>query len=120
MFIIYGLRSSLFKNKYKLDQQPCPNCHQEDTLIACTKGNYIHIFFIPIAPTHKTIYACCTHCKAEIPKSIFTQKMQQILTNKLAKYPNKRPLWHGLGCLTIVALTVIVFLIVIINILIKM
>lgn len=108
MFFIFGIGKSTLPKKHLLKGCQCPHCQQQDTLFTETKANYFHLFFVPVFPLHKSTMAICTHCKAVYDKSQFSEKMNVFYQRQNELNPNKRPIWHGCGCIIIILLALII------------
>lgn len=110
MLFFFGTRASRIKQTQLTGNTSCPYCEQQNTFIATTFGRYFHIFWIPFIPISKTTILECSHCKKsytenEVPASIKTSLQRDEELN-----PTKRPIWHGCGCLLIVAIIFIVII----------
>ncbi len=65
--IIFGIRGSKI-HPLKLKQGHCPHCATTNNMWVLGHRNYFHIFWIPIFPLWKQLYATCDHCKGVFEK----------------------------------------------------
>lgn len=78
MFLFFGTRNGKTLQK-RLKGVRCPNCGQQDTIIATTTGNYVHLFWVPLAKVGSQAFAECTYCKRGFYRNDFTQQMEEAL-----------------------------------------
>ena len=86
--IISGSKSSHLKSA-SLEGASCPHCNTTGQMIMSVYSKYVHIFWIPVLPLSKKVYAKCNHCKAnyelnELPPEI---KQRCYLFGLGQKYP---------------------------------
>lgn len=103
MFIFFGTRSSKIKTRKLQGQTECPYCQSQNSFFATTFGKYFHIFWIPILPFSKTTLVECSHCKKTYHTNELPENIQRALHKTDGQNPVKRPIWHSLGCLVVVA-----------------
>lgn len=103
MFIFFGTRSSKIKTRKLQGPTECPHCQSQDSFFATTFGKYFHVFWIPILPFSKTTLVECAHCKKTYRTNELPENIQQALHKTDEQNPVKRPIWHSLGCLVVVA-----------------
>jgi len=96
--IIYGSRSSHVKSAF-LDDAVCPSCETAGQMVMSTFARYAHVFWIPLFPLSKKVYANCNHCKAEFELS----DMPPDLRNQCVKFrkAQKFPIWHFSGLIAV-------------------
>lgn len=99
MFFFFGVGKSKLKNQHLLKDCACPHCNNQNTLITQTVAKYFHFFFIPIFPVSKETVAVCTHCKINLEETKFNEEMKRSFDAAESLNPNKRPIWHGCGCM---------------------
>jgi hypothetical protein len=104
MFFIFGTRKSKLKSTRLSGDTECPNCQQKNTMVSATYGNYIHIFWIPLIPFSKFTVVACEHCRTLYDEQEFNSEMKSEIEATNEVDPPKRPIWHGCGCLLIVAM----------------
>lgn len=102
MIFFFGTRSNNIGQR-RLKNTTCSHCQTQDSFVSATFGTYAHFFWIPMFPISKTIVAECSHCKKTYAKKEFTEQMLRSLAKEDTINPSKRPIWHGCGCLIIVA-----------------
>lgn len=94
--IIFGSKTSNI-GSFVIPNSKCDYCGKEGTQRITVYGNYIQIFWIPIFPIGRDVFAECSHCKRTLVKKEFSPMLnQQYLDNKINF---KRPFghWFGLG-----------------------
>jgi len=103
MIFFYGTRSSHVKSE-PLDYAVCPSCETEGELIMSTYSRYAHVFWIPLFPMSKKVYASCNHCKTtlELPDMTPDLKSQCIKFRKAQKFP----VWQFFGVAAICILII--------------
>lgn len=104
MLFLFGVRSSILKNKYQLHDCTCPKCFQKNTLTIKTIARYFHLFFIPIFPTSKDNFVICSHCNTTLNFNQLSDDMKSSFDYQNKLVPSKTPVWHGCGCLLILLL----------------
>ena len=70
--IIFGIRGSKI-SPLKLKQGSCPHCDTREKMWVLGHRNYFHIFWIPIFPLWKKLFAMCEHCKGVFEKNELPQ-----------------------------------------------
>ncbi len=108
MLFLFGMRSS------RIQQQDIPNvscdyCQQNVGYRVTTFGRYAHLFFIPMFPLGRKTVAECAHCKKTYDRN-FPEALTRAIVTRNQQAPSKRPLWHGCGCLIIIAAIALVIL----------
>lgn len=101
MLIFFGIKKNLL-TRTPLEGCTCPNCDNQ-TLIASKYGSYFHVFFVPFFPTAKFIEVGCYHCNRTYDAKYVSSDIQQAIFTKTFFYNKKRPLWHSLGCMAVLA-----------------
>ena len=101
MLFLFGMRSS------RIQQQDIPNvtcnyCQRNVGYRVTTFGRYAHLFFIPMFPLGRKTVAECAHCKKTYDRN-FPEPLTRAIVARNQQAPSKRPLWHGCGCLIIIA-----------------
>lgn len=99
--IIFGSRGSKIAD-LNLSGTTCSHCGGQDTQRVSVFGRYFHIFWIPILPIGKKVFAECTHCKKTIEENAFSPELREQYKAQESKV--KRPIWHSLGCLGIASI----------------
>lgn len=106
--IIFGSKGSHL-GSVTLQNSKCDYCQHENTQTISVYGNYAHIFWIPMFPLGREVFAECTHCKRTLEQKEFSPELDQLyLTYKVIF---KRPFWHWLGLGLMGLFIVLVFLI---------
>ena len=98
MIIFYGSKSSHVKSAV-LDDAVCPSCENEGQMVISVFAFYAHVFWIPLFPLYKKVYANCTHCNAEYE----LKEMPPDLRNQCVKFrkAQKFPIWHFSGVIAV-------------------
>ena len=96
--IIYGSKSS-HVNSASLRDVSCPHCETVGQMGMSVFSSYAHIFWIPLFPYSKKVYASCNHCKAGYE----LKEMPPELMNRCITFRNahKSPLWQFAGLIAI-------------------
>lgn len=102
MFFIFGIGKSTLPNKHLLEGCICSNCNQQNKIYTVTKANYFHFFFVPVFPLTKSTIAFCSNCKTVFKRRDFSEQMNFLFQKQNELKPNKRPIWHGCGCMIII------------------
>ena len=110
MIFFFGTRASKIKER-KIRRTTCSYCNSQDSFIIATFSKYFHFFWIPILPFSKTHIAECTHCKKTYAQNEFTHEMHAAIQKENETNPAKRPIWQGIGCIILILLFFIPFLI---------
>jgi hypothetical protein len=106
MLIFFGKRASHTKTGI-LEYETCPNCGQQGQIICSVYGEYAHVFWIPIFPLGKSIYAQCQHCNTSWDIS---QMPPDIRKAAYLFMKNQRTsIWHFTGLILIALLLVFLF-----------
>ena len=94
MIIFYGSKSSHLKSAF-LDDAVCPSCETAGQMVMSVFAFYAHVFWIPLFPLYKKVYANCNHCNAEYE----LKEMSPDLRTQCVKFrkAQKFPIWHFLG-----------------------
>lgn len=92
--MLYGWR------EHKIDLQPITNhsciyCNTPNSIYIQTNRTYIHVFWIPFLPLHKTVYSICSNCKQTLSKNEMPPDLQQ-KAHTLSKN-TKTPIWFYIG-----------------------
>lgn len=101
--ILFGTGKSKIREEYHNDIT-CNNCNTTCQHRITIKGIYFDIFFIPIFPITRSTYSECEHCRIQLEEKDWSEKLKTKFHNNLRLNPAKRPIWHYLGCLTILAI----------------
>ena len=102
MLFLFGVNSSAVES-YPVQVKNCPNCNHDVAYKVEVKGNYFHIFFVPIFPLWKSTAAVCQNCGNQLkPKTYFPELQKSIYQHQLINKSKRRPWWHGLGCLVLI------------------
>ena len=99
MIIFYGAKSSHIKSEYS-DDGVCLACDTPGQMIMSVFANYAHVFWIPLFPLYKKVFANCNHCNA-----VFELKeMPPDLRNQCVKFrkAQKFPVWHFAGVIAVI------------------
>ena len=98
MIIFYGAKSSHVKSAF-LDDAVCPSCDTAGQMVMSVFANYAHVFWIPLFPLYKKVYAHCNHCNAEYE----LKEMPPDLRNQCVKFRRAQrfPIWHFPGVIAI-------------------
>ncbi|NJB70814.1 phage terminase large subunit GpA-like protein [Saonia flava] len=78
MILFFGTRPGKTKT-IAIQNTPCPNCGQTNTLSLVTTANYFHLFWIKLFKISTDSFAECAHCKRGFYKNEFTEKMKKAL-----------------------------------------
>ncbi|HRV56189.1 MAG: hypothetical protein KDD16_12445 [Mangrovimonas sp.] len=106
MLFFFGTRATKI-GETPIKNTTCNFCSQPDTFKVITFGRYLHFFWIPIFPLFKTQTAECSHCKKTYSENEFSQEMKTAIVKAHELNSPKRPIWHGCGCLLIIAFFVL-------------
>ena len=106
MLIFFGTRTTVLKRQRIEQETTCPKCQAKNSFTSYTLGRYFHIFWIPFIPLGKSNVIICSSCDANYKKRDFTDSIVARLNKHDELNPPKRPIWHGCGCLLIVAIIV--------------
>ena len=98
MIIFYGSKSSHVKSAY-LDDAVCPSCETSGQMVMSVFAFYAHVFWIPLFPLYKKVYANCNHCQAAYE----LKEMPQDLRDQCVKFRRGQrfPIWHFAGLIAI-------------------
>ena len=110
MFLFFGSRSSIIKNIRLKQQIKCASCENETRFNVATKGYYFHFMFIPLFPLFKQNLLECNHCKKVYFFREVSESVKRVVKREQELDAPKRPLWHGCGCLVIIAVIVLFFM----------
>lgn len=105
---IFGSKTSIIGN-FLIPESKCDYCKQEGTQRLLIYGNYAHIFWVPLFPIGRDVYAECEHCKRTLDQKEFSPELQQLYTDN--KVFAERPYWHWFGLGLVGFLIAFVFLI---------
>ncbi|PTX58705.1 zinc ribbon family protein [Kordia periserrulae] len=90
-FLILGVRDSKLKEKRLNANTSCSNCQRKSSFVVSGEASYFHLFWIPVIPLAKRLYAECTHCgQAYNGKKNFPEDIKRALKEQ----PVRRPFWH--------------------------
>lgn len=103
MIFFFGTRASKIAERH-LKNTNCEHCQTQDSFKLSTFASYFHLFWIPVFPLFKTEVAECQHCKKTYDSAEFSEKIKRSIERENDLNRAKRPMWHGCGCLIIVAL----------------
>lgn len=106
MLFFFGTRTSKI-GETQIRSTTCNYCNQPDSFQVTTHARYFHFFWIPIFPLLKTKVAVCSHCKKLYSEGEFSEEMKISIEKAHELNPPKRPIWHGCGCLLIIAFFVL-------------
>lgn len=109
--IIFGMKSSLIET-FEVPYDGCDYCVMSSSHTFSVFGNYLHIFWIPLFPTSKSVYAECNHCKRTLELKDFSPELLRLYQEH--RSPVRRPIWHWLG-LGLVAIFFVIALIIGLN-----
>lgn len=62
MFFIFGTNGNIVEKK-TINNYNCKDCNCKTNSLIVVKSEYLHIFWIPIFPTGKTVSTKCANCK---------------------------------------------------------
>jgi hypothetical protein len=98
MIIFYGTKSSHVKSESS-EVGVCPSCETYGQMITSVYANYAHVFWIPLFPLYKKVYATCEHCETVFELN----EMAPDLRNQCVKFRRRQrfPLWHFTGIITV-------------------
>jgi hypothetical protein len=102
MIIFYGSKSSHVKSEYSEDGV-CPSCETSGQMIMSTYSIYAHVFWIPLFPLYKKVYATCNECESvyelnEMPPDLRAQCVK-------FRRAQRFPIWNFAG---VIAVTLII------------
>lgn len=103
MLFFFGTRSSHLRTVRLDENTECPSCNSRNSFDISTFGTYIHFFWIPVLPISKSTVAECSHCKKTYREKELPESIKEKLKASQELDPPKRPIWHGCGCLIILA-----------------
>ena len=106
MIFFFGTRASKIGEQH-ITNTTCNYCNQQDTFRVTTFARYFHFFWIPIFPLYRTKIAECSHCKKTYAEEEFSESIKHSIERAESLNKPKRPIWHGCGCLVIIALFVV-------------
>ncbi len=106
--IVFGTRGSLIKN-IKTGNIACEHCGTKGPHMISIFGKYTHIFWIPVFPVSKKVFAECQHCKKTIDQKEFSPNLNQFYREEIQN--TKQPYWQWSGLIIIAALVSLFFLI---------
>ena len=104
MIFFFGTRATAI-SRMRLNNTTCPYCDTQNSFTVTSFGKYAHFFWIPMFPYAKVHVAECGHCKRTYAQHEFTDQMRTSFANAQETQPVKRPIWHGIGCLLVLAFT---------------
>jgi hypothetical protein len=92
--IIYGSRASHLKS-VQLQNESCPNCSQQGSVLLSTYTKYAHIFWIPLFPVGRFSLSQCQHCKQTLEQKQMPAQIAAHHHRNLAE--TRSPLWQFTG-----------------------
>lgn len=104
MLFLFGTRASKIKTVQLQGQTQCPHCESQNSFIATTYARYFHVFWIPFFPLLKSTILECSHCKKSYDVDGSPESVKAALSKTHELDAPKRPIWHGCGCLILVAI----------------
>jgi hypothetical protein len=109
MLFLFGIKRHLLA-RTPLEGCSCPNCNNQNTLLASKFGGYFHVFFVPFFPTGQSIDLDCYHCGKKFDGKYIPPDIRDAMQRNLPFYTKKRPLWHSLGCLFTLCIIIIIMI----------
>ena len=76
MLFIHGERRALIKVENAL-MHLCPFCNKHNTTLITVYSIFHHVFWIPLYPVDKELYAHCTDCGAHRHETTFCHELKQ-------------------------------------------
>jgi len=103
--IISGWRSSHIKSEQN-SMVSCPHCNEKGGIVSSVYARYVHVFWIPFIPIGKSGGAQCMQCNTTFKPKEMNEELKRAY--KRTKSESKRPIWHFLGLIIILLLTLFV------------
>ena len=100
--IIYGSRSSHLRS-ISLENETCPHCGQQGSMVMSTFTRYAHIFWIPLFSVGRFSLSECKHCRQVMEVKQMPPQISAYHHRNLAE--TRLPLWQFTG-LALVAVAI--------------
>ena len=104
--ILWGWNTIVLKQVEPHDL-PCPICLRKGYIVILLMCKVFHLFFIPICPDTKYIYAVCKHCGEEISEIDVEKEHRKLFRAK--SYHKHIPLKAWTGLFLILLISIIYF-----------
>lgn len=96
--IIFGSRNA-YLGSAPVHNISCPSCQNINTLQFSIYRKHAHIFWIPVFPVQKEVFAHCSHCKYTMTQKEMPEQIKKRALK--AKQDSKSPIWQFSGSIII-------------------